>query len=344
MKKILAAMSGGVDSTCAALALKRDGWQVLGVHMQTIDGPGDAAAAARKSAEEIGIEFRLLDLREEFKSVLEYFTATYLGGRTPNPCTFCNRSIKFGRLLAFADETGCAYLATGHYARVGETGGVWHLARGVDPEKDQSYMLSMIRRAVLPRLKFPLGGLTKKETFEIARAHGLAAADRAESQDVCFVPGGTDHGAWMLANDPGRASSGAILYRGRQVGTHRGIFRYTIGQRRGLGVAVGHPVFVKALDAAANTVVLGDRAEMFSARLSAECMNWLADVPDEFAAQAKIRYATPAANAHVVKTGPATVDVRFEKPAFAVTPGQTLALYDAERVLGGGIIVEGFTP
>ncbi len=347
-------MSGGVDSSVAALLMKRSGHDVTGVTMMVYGGgaPGCAAAGGCYGAEEnrdaedargvcaaLGIPFTEIDLREEFKAhVLEYFTAEYLRGRTPNPCVRCNRLLKFGLLLDKLSEARGAFdrFATGHYARVSydAPSGRYILKRGADPAKDQSYFLCMLTQEQLSRAAFPLGELTKTEVRRIARENGLAVHDKGESQDFA----GGDYRS-VLRGAPDR--DGPIVdSSGRVRGRHKGIWSYTIGQRRGLGIGGGAPVYVTEIRAETDTVVVGPDSELFRSNLETEGINWVSIPRPEkpIRAAVRIRYRHAEAAALVTPRADGSVHVLFDCPQRAIAAGQWAVLYDGDALLGGGAI------
>jgi len=336
-------MSGGVDSTVAAALLLEQGHDVVGGTLRLVDHPpGIEAPDPRAAAAALGIPFHCWDLRAEFERlVVSPFAAAYAAARTPNPCVLCNARVKFGLLLDKAREVGAAALATGHYADlVRSPGRAPRLFRGADRRKDQSYFLFAIARAALPSLWFPLGGLTKDGVRARARARGLAAAERAESQEICFVPG-DDYAGFLARRSPaGAFVPGPIVdTAGRRLGAHRGLAGYTVGQRRGLDVAVGHPLYVIRLDAARNEVVVGADSDLWRRDLVAACVNWLADEPgEEFRATVRIRSRHEPAPATLAPVGGGAWQVLFDEPQRAITPGQAAVFYDGEVVLGGGWI------
>jgi tRNA-specific 2-thiouridylase len=347
-------MSGGVDSSVAACLLKRQGHEVVGLFMRTgahaeEDGRADRkkgccsavdAGDARRVADRLDIPFYALDFERDFGRVIDYFADEYLAGRTPNPCVVCNSWLKFGQLWAYGRKLEAEYIATGHYARLVRAGGEAELHRAADPDKDQSYVLYGIRREVLPRLLFPVGGYRKEEVRAIAREAGLGVADKPDSVEICFVPDG-DHAALIRKRRPGAATAGRFVDgAGRVLGEHGGIERFTVGQRKGLGLAAGSRRYVLKIVPGANEVVLGDREELLAAGLRAGAVNWLVEPPTaEVSCLAKIRYRHQPAAARVRVEGAGAV-VRFEEPQSAVTPGQAVVFYDATRVLGGGWIEE----
>lgn len=351
--RAMVAMSGGVDSSVAVLLLQEAGYEVAGITMQLWDPardlPDDTAPAtldansleAKKVAELLGIPHHSVALGESFRAcVTGPFLAEYVAGRTPNPCVFCNRKIKFGKLMEVSRSFGYPYLATGHYAKIEKSAGGYLLKKASDPAKDQSYFLWGIRRELLPFILFPLGNYTKQEIREIAAAHHFANAHRTDSQDICFIPDG-DYAAFLRAHtDCGFAPGNFVSPDGSVLGRHEGIVRYTVGQRKGLGVAFGHPMFVAGKDPAANTVTLCEDRELYADRLTASDINLLAcetlEAPTRL--EAKIRYRHTATPATVEQIGEGRLQVIFDTPQRAIAPGQSLVLYDGDTVIGGGII------
>ncbi|MDR1329889.1 MAG: tRNA 2-thiouridine(34) synthase MnmA, partial [Oscillospiraceae bacterium] len=352
-ERALAAMSGGVDSSVAAYLLLQSGYDVTGAMMKLFENEDvgeDIMSAccsladkgdAESAAEALDIPFYVFNCSEQFRlGVIDAFAAEYARGRTPNPCVECNRLLKFGELLRRADSLGCRYLATGHYARVERCGERYLLKKGADAAKDQSYALFFLSQEQLARALFPLGGLTKAETREIARSRGLANASKRDSQDVCFVTDG-DYGGFLerytgKAPEPGDF----VGERGDVLGRHAGITRYTVGQRRGLGVSSPGRLYVKELDLRRNAVVLGDNASLYKKSLTARRINLIAadDLAGETRVAAKIRYGMREAPATVRRTGEDELQVVFDEPQRAITKGQYAVLYDGDCVVGGGTI------
>jgi tRNA-uridine 2-sulfurtransferase len=358
-------MSGGVDSSTVAAMLAREGHRVVGLTMQlwnqrrlpelAVEGATgrccslDDVYDARHVAEQIGIPYYVINFEEQFEErVVKPFVEEYLGGRTPVPCTLCNNYVKFDKFLDMADAVGADRIATGHYARVRYDGASarWQLLRGVDAAKDQTYFLFGLTQAQLARTLFPLGGFTKPEVREIARALGLGVAEKNDSQEICFVPNG-DYaafiGAWLKQRGvPEQQTHGAIVDTGgRALGEHQGIHHFTVGQRRGLGVAAGDPLYVVATDAGRRLVIVGTNDDLLRPRFFAREVNWISIAPPSAPVRAavKIRNKHTAAGAVLQPTGdPARVEVVFDEAQRAVSPGQGAVFYDTDLVLGGGWI------
>lgn len=349
MPSVLVAMSGGVDSSVAACLLAERGYDVLGSHLKLVHtggvehgccGPA-AEADARAVADQAGFPFEVLDLSEEFEErVVGDYLAGHEAGRTPNPCVRCNERIKFGAFLERADSRGVDFVATGHYVRTSKASdGRRRLLRGRDRSKDQSYVLAGLTQEQLARSLFPVGDQAKPETRAHARRLGLPVADKADSQDLCFAPG-ADPSAFVEARAPHLARQGAIVDpEGRSLGTHGGTFRYTIGQRRRLGVSTGERTYVVDVDAGANRVVVGPASLLARRGLLAEDVNWVAVRPaSPFEAEVKIRYRGEDAPAVVEPVGTDGARVEFRVPQRAVTPGQAVVFYAGDEVMGGGTI------
>ncbi len=344
--RVVLGMSGGVDSTAAAWLLLEEGYDVTGVTLRLYDGGcggEDAVQGAAQACDQLGIPHRVAADEERFsREVLDYFAASYRAGLTPNPCVRCNRTVKFPSLLEAADREGARYLATGHYARVREMGGRFLLQRGADRSKDQSYFLYALPQSVLARTLFPLGGLTKAEVRRIAAARGLEAAHRRDSQDICFLPDG-DYPAFLARHTGEDCPPGDFLDGdGNVIGRHEGHVRYTLGQRRGLRIALGQRTYVVGKDPARNTVTLGSEDALYARRVAARDLNWIAcdrlDSPCRLTA--KTRYSQTEASVTVWQTGEDALTAVFDTPQRAVTPGQALVLYDGETVVGGGTICQ----
>lgn len=353
-ERVVIAMSGGVDSSVAAALLVEQGYEVVGVMLRlwAETRPGEpstnrccsseAVEDARHVAHILGIPFYLLNAERPFKDqVVDRFIAGYAAGVTPNPCLYCNRHIRFGRLLNYALGIGASALATGHYARVRRSAdGTYQLLRGVDRRKDQSYVLHVLTQRELAHLRFPLGELTKAEVRERAHQLGLPVAEKAESQELCFVADG-DYRRFLQQWAPDAVRPGPIVNRrGEVLGRHEGLPFYTIGQRRGLGIAGREPLYVMALDPERNAVVVGTRDELGRDELTAAQVNWISGAPPdaEIAVMARIRYKGADVPARVRPLPEGRVHVRFEQPLRDITPGQAVVFYDGDICLGGGII------
>jgi tRNA-specific 2-thiouridylase len=345
-------MSGGVDSSVSAALLHEQGYRVLGSHMKLVHLDGvdhgccgpQAEADAASVAETIGFDFEVADMSGVFeRTVLADFFAEHRAGRTPNPCVRCNQFIKFDAFLDRADRLGFDFVATGHYVRTWkDESAQWHLGRGFDISKDQSYLLHVLGQRQLARSLFPVGGQAKSETRKHARRLSLHIAGKPDSQEVCFVPG-ADHGAFLAHHAPDLVRAGEVVDpSGRAMATHDGSFRFTIGQRRGLGVSTGERAYVVDMDAGTNRVVVGPGELLARRGLIADRISWIAGPPPAggpFEADVRIRYQGDNAAA-VIEPGGDEVRVTFRLPQRAVAPGQSVAFYRGDEVLGGGRIRE----
>ena len=347
-KRVFVGMSGGVDSAGAALLLQQAGYDVTGVTMRLHPdrparfGSGDDIAAARDAAAALGIPHVVLDLRERFaREVMDRFAAEYAAGRTPNPCVDCNREIKFGAMLDWALEQGADYIATGHYAQVGfdPEAGRWQLLRGQDRAKDQTYFLYQLTQHQLSHLLLPVGDYDKAAIRALLEQRGVGNAHRPDSQDICFIPDG-DYAAFLHRQGVAGAPGDFVDEAGRVLGRHKGQECYTIGQRKGLGVSAGAPVYVLRKDLSRNTVVLGPNEALFTTELTAERVNLISveRLPAAMAVTARTRHSQREDSAVLYPLDDGRVRVVFDRPQRAVTPGQAVVFYDGDVVVGGGTI------
>lgn len=338
-KKVMLAMSGGVDSSVAAALLLESGYEVEGITMCL--GDESVVTQAADSAAALGIRHHWVDLSEEFdRSVKTYFTEEYRNGRTPNPCVVCNRRIKLGELFQRAAAIGFDYFATGHYASLRQINNRFVIARAAYLPKDQSYVLYALGQEVLSRLLLPLGGLSKEEVRAKGRALGLAVAEQKESQDICFIPDG-DYRGFLARRGLLHLPGDFVLRDGTVVGRHRGIAHYTVGQRKGLGVALGYPVFVTAILPETNQVVLGLAEELLAKEMTVEdcCYQMVEELSEPRSLLVKIRYKSAAVPGVVFPLPNRRAKVVFEHSEKAVTPGQSAVFYEGDCVFGGGTIV-----
>ncbi|MBI1730343.1 tRNA 2-thiouridine(34) synthase MnmA [Candidatus Acetothermia bacterium] len=349
-RRILVAMSGGVDSSVAAFLLKQQGHDVIGATLnlwsyENREEPYNECCSfeVKAVAQQLGIEHHWVDEGVDFKSaVVDPFIEDYLAGLTPSPCARCNRLVRFPKLLELADKLDCELLATGHHARIAEESGTYHLLKGHDPLKDQSYYLYGLNQKQLSRVLFPVGSLHKREVWQIARENNLVSARKPESQDLCFLPFG-DQRRYLQQHANGSLRPGEILdTEGNVVGNHEGLALYTVGQRRGLGVSMGHKIYVVGLNPQQNQVIVGPEQALYSAGLIADQSHWIAGEPIkcEERAEVKIRYRSASFGALLKPTPDADViEVQFDEPQRAVTPGQIAVYYRGDSVFGGGRII-----
>lgn len=333
-------MSGGVDSTACALLL-REKYQVKGFFMRLAQ-PDFPAQKNRVEtlASNLGIELAVVDLRQNFKrQVLDYFSTSYYRGRTPNPCVICNKEIKFGLFLEAILGAGMDKMATGHYARIITQGGLYHLHTGMDPKKDQSYFLSRLSQDQLGKIVFPLGDTTKEDVYELVEKYGFAHFRGQESQDVCFLE--NDSVASYLEKDSGEKDAGQIVSTdGRVLGSHKGLYRYTIGQRRGLGISSESPLYVVDLDQENNRVIAGSNDELLKRNINIKDFHWLGNSPPDLSRKytVRIRYSHRGGKAEIVLHKGGGGEIIFDELQRAVTPGQFAVIYDESELLGSGVI------
>jgi tRNA-specific 2-thiouridylase len=348
-KKVMIGMSGGVDSSVSAYLLSKEGYNVIGVTMQIWpdqshdDGCCSLSSVedARRVANKFGIPYYVFNMKEDFqKYVIEYFVKEYEGGRTPNPCIACNRYIKFGSLLDKAKSMNIDYVATGHYAIIDKVGDRYLLKKSADENKDQTYVLYNLTQDQLSKTLFPLGKYRKTEIREIAKELGLSVATKPDSQEICFIDD-NDHHRFIKEHTGKEPKKGFFVdTKGNTLGFHSGITKYTIGQRRGLGIAMGKPMFVVDIDVENNTVILGDNDDLFTKEFIAYDLNWISieTLDKPMRVKAKIRYKALEQDATISPLDNGKVNIVFDEKQRAVTSGQSVVFYDGDTVVGGGII------
>jgi tRNA-specific 2-thiouridylase len=346
-KTVAVALSGGIDSSCAAALLIDGGWEVIGVHLVLPvqrNEREERIEKARLVSEILDIPFHLLDVRDCFqKWVIDYFLSSYFSGLTPNPCVVCNRTVKFEQIVKWMDEKEIEFFATGHYARVEKNlnGRYINLLKGRDRQKDQSYFLHRLNQSHLLRTILPLGGLTKEDVYLFAQEKSLPESIYHESQEICFIPD-NDYRSFLknYTNSKLLLSGDIVDTEGKILGTHSGIYAYTIGQRHGLGVSAREPLYVCGIIPEKNQIVAGPKEMLFTKNLTVEDFNWIGIRPrtKKMRVQAQIRYRHKPAEGTLNITSPDLVRFEFDEPQWAITPGQALVCYEGERVLGGGWI------
>ena len=357
-KRVMIGMSGGVDSSVAAYLLKQQGYEVIGVTMKLWQDDDDdlieneggccslaAVEDARRVADKIGIPFYVLNFRDVFeKKVIEPFIDEYLNGRTPNPCIACNKHIKFDDFYKKARQIGCDYVATGHYAKIekNEETGRYQLKKSVTDKKDQTYALYNLTQEQLEHTLLPIGDYEKEKVREIAKEMGMDVYNKPDSQEICFVKD-NDYAGYVKKHSKKRIEDGYFVdTKGNVLGRHKGIIHYTIGQRKGLGIAFGKPMFVVDIDPVKNTVILGGNEDIFNKGLIATDVNLISidKIEEPIRVQAKIRYSAKPSPATVYKQDENSIKIVFDEPQRAITKGQSVVMYDGDLVVGGGIISE----
>ncbi len=354
--RVMLGMSGGVDSSVAAAVLKEQGYEVVGVTMQiwpdmqeevrqTQGGCCSLSAVddARRVADKLGINYYVLNFKDVFQEkVIDYFTEEYLKGRTPNPCIACNRFVKFETMLMKAVSMGMDYIATGHYARImyDNPTGRYLLKKSATDQKDQTYALYTMTQEQLSRTLFPIGEFEKDQVRAMARELELSVASKPDSQEICFVDD-NNYGRYISENTNTEIKEGYFVdTQGNRLGMHKGIIHYTVGQRKGLGITFGKPMFVVTINPESNTVVLGNADEVFSSSLTASDLNFISinELNDDMRVKAKIRYSAREASATISPLPDKKAKVVFDEPQRAITPGQSIVFYDGDTVIGGGVI------
>jgi tRNA-uridine 2-sulfurtransferase len=345
-KRVLVGMSGGVDSSASAILLKEQGYEVIGVSM--LLSPSDTPGKYKDAVEvcgHIGIKHLFYDLKDYFRStIIEYFKNEYLAGRTPNPCVLCNSVIKWNKLFEKADELGCEYISMGHYSRIIHDENGYHLMRGLDDKKDQSYFLYGMKKSVLSRILFPLGGMVKDDAKRICAHEGFDFFSRKkESMEICFIPD-DDYQKFLLENfkEFKKIRPGKIIRDDgvKTTNTHEGYPFYTIGQRKGLGGGYSEPMYVSGTDPVKNEIRISDRKGLSSATVMVKDLNFLEKIDLRCVYTAKIRYNTQPAECRIKEIENGMIEVSFKEPVFAVTPGQSCVIYKDDLVMGGGIILK----
>lgn len=348
-KRVLLGMSGGVDSSVAAYLLREQGYEVVGATMKlwtpkSING-NLAITDARKMADKLGIEHHVLDFEEKFKNtVVKHFIDGYYEGITPNPCVFCNKHIKFDIMFDKAEELNCEYIATGHYSRIkyNEETKMYELIKAVTDKKDQSYMMYNLNQEKLAKILFPVGEYDKSDIRKIAKEIGLEVYNKPDSQDICFIPDGNYEEFLNEYSNRDSEEGKLVDSEGSTLGDHSGVINYTIGQRKGLGITFGKPMYVIDINGDNNTVTLGSNEELFKTELTASDVNFLEfdfeELKDPLKVQAKIRYSSNPSEATISKIGENRVKVEFEDAQRAITKGQSVVFYDGNKLVGGGVI------